>query len=94
VYQEAAAAGLPAIGTAINAVPEIIEDERTGLLVPPGDIAALVRALRALIDSADLRRRLGTAARARVQQRAFPDRYASKLSPLIHGVMGADVHAA
>ena len=94
VYEEAAAAGLPAIGTAINAVPEIIEDGTTGLLVPPGDVTALVWALRALIDSADLRRRLGTAARARVQQRAFPDRYASKLAPLIHGVMGADVHAA
>ena len=94
VYEEAAAAGLPAIGTAINAVPEIIEDDTTGLLVPPGDVAALVRALRALIDSADLRRRLGTAARARVRQRAFPDRYASKLAPLIHSVMGADVHAS
>jgi len=94
VYEEAAAAGLPAIGTAINAVPEIIEDGTTGLLVPPGDVAALVRALRALIDSADLRRRLGTAARARVRQLAFPDRYASKLAPLIHRVMGVDVRTS
>jgi alpha-maltose-1-phosphate synthase len=94
VYEEAAAAGLPAIGTAINAVPEIIEDGTTGLLVPPRDVAALVRALRALIDSADLRRRLGTAARARVRQLAFPDRYASKLAPLIHRVMGVDVRTS
>jgi glycosyltransferase involved in cell wall biosynthesis len=94
VYEEAAAAGLPAIGTAINAVPEIIEADTTGLLVPAGDVAALVGALRALIDSADLRRRLGSAARARVRQRAFPDRYAAKLAPLIHRVMTADVHAA
>ena len=36
VYQEAAAAGLPAIGSRLNAVPEIIDDGVTGLLVTPG----------------------------------------------------------
>ena len=36
VYQEAAAAGLPAIGSRLNAVPEIIADGDTGLLVTPG----------------------------------------------------------
>jgi len=38
VYQEAAAAGLPAIGTRLNAVPEIIDDEVTGVLVTPVNI--------------------------------------------------------
>ncbi len=46
VYQEAAAAGLPAIGTNHNAVPEIIIDGETGLLVPVGDRDALVRPWR------------------------------------------------
>ena len=92
VYEEAAAAGLPAIGTAINAVPEIIENDRTGLLVAPGNIEALVRALRVLIETPDLRRRLGAAARARVKERAFPDRYASKLAPLIHSAANGHVH--
>jgi len=54
VYQEAAAAGLPVIATRINGVPAIVEDGRTGILVAPGDSAALVRAMRTLIDSAEL----------------------------------------
>ena len=63
VYQEAAAAGLPAIGSRLNAVPEIITDGETGLLVTPGHVAELVAALDRLIASAELRERLGRAAR-------------------------------
>jgi hypothetical protein len=37
VFQEAGAAGLPAIGTRMNAVPEIVRDGETGVLVAPGD---------------------------------------------------------
>ena len=39
VYQEAAAAGLPVLATGINAVPEIVQDGATGLLVSPDDRA-------------------------------------------------------
>ena len=45
VFQEAAAAGIPAIGTRLNAIPEIVEDGETGLLVTPGDTSQLVAAL-------------------------------------------------
>ena len=83
VYQEAAAAGLAAIGTRINAVPEIIADGVTGLLVEPGDERGLVRAMRALIDSAHLRFRLGAAARKRADSDWHPDIYAGKLTALI-----------
>jgi len=49
VLIEGMAAGVPVIGTAAGAVPEIIRDGETGLLVPPGDVQALARAiLRAL----------------------------------------------
>lgn len=53
---EAVRAGLPLIGTAVGAVPDIIEDR--GLLVPPGDIPALAGAMRKLAEDADLRARL------------------------------------
>jgi glycosyltransferase involved in cell wall biosynthesis len=86
VYEEAAAAGVPAIGTAINAVPEIIVDGETGFLLPAGDRGALVRALRTLISAPDLRRSLGTAARARMQRTAFPDVYAARLSAIVGSV--------
>jgi alpha-maltose-1-phosphate synthase len=86
VYEEAAAAGVPAVGTAINAVPEIIVDGETGFLVRARDRGALVHALRTLIATPDLRRALGTAARARVQRTAFPEVYAARLGAIVASV--------
>jgi len=83
VYQEAAAAGLPAIGTRHNAVPEIIADGETGLLVPIGDRPALTAAMATLIDSAPLRDRLGTRAREIVEQVASPETYLDHLIDII-----------
>jgi glycosyltransferase involved in cell wall biosynthesis len=85
VYQEAAAAGLAAIGTRHNAVPEIIIDGETGLLVPIGDRPALGAAMSALIDSAPLRDRLGTRAREIVEQAASPVTYLEHLTDIIQG---------
>jgi starch synthase len=83
VYQEAAAAGLPAIGSRLNAIPEIIEDGETGLLVTPGHVPELVAALDRLISSAELRERLGRAARAKVELDADPDDHRARLMALI-----------
>lgn len=47
---EGMAAGLPTVATAIGGCREVVQDEATGLLVPPGDRAALVSALRRLLD--------------------------------------------
>jgi len=89
VYQESAAAGLPAIGSRINAVPEIIEDKITGLLVAPGDIADLTRSMRELIGSADLRRHMGTAARRKIESQCCPENYSKKLAALIKRLASA-----
>ena len=86
VYQEAAAAGLPVIATRISAIPEIVEHDRTGILVPPNDPAALVRAMDSLIASGELRRRLGQAAQARIAV-ATPAAYAARLYSLIAPVL-------
>src|SRR4029077_2817527 len=88
VYQEAAAAGLPAIGSRLNAVPEIIEDGATGLLVTPGNTAELVRALEQLIGSAELRERFGRAARRKIAIDADPDAHRARLVTLIGHVRG------
>ena len=48
-------------------------DGETGLLVPPGDVAALREAIERLLGDAELRRRLGTAARARADDLLRPD---------------------
>jgi len=91
VYEEAAASGIPAIGSSINAIPEIIQDGATGFLVRPGDREALVRAIGALVDSVVLRRRMGNAARQHINLRAAVPVYAAKLGSIIGSVVKSDV---
>jgi glycosyltransferase involved in cell wall biosynthesis len=86
VYQEAAAAGLPSIGSRLNAIPEIVEDGETGLLVAPGDRAALARALDRLLVSAELRDRLGRNARQKIERDAHPEEHRRRLVALVSEV--------
>jgi glycosyltransferase involved in cell wall biosynthesis len=51
------------IASTAPAFPEFIDHGRTGWLVPPADGPALAEAIHMLLENADLRRRLGTAAR-------------------------------
>jgi len=61
VVYEAAGCGLPVITTPMG-LARIIENERNGLLIPPGDVQALTAAMRRLVDDADLRRAMGAQA--------------------------------
>ncbi len=54
--------------TAVGGIPDVIEDGVNGLLIPPGDGAALVRAVSRLLEDEPLRRRLGAAAAALVER--------------------------
>lgn len=63
---EAGAYGLPVAAARSGAFPELIDDGRTGLLFEPGNAQDLARVLERLVRDADLRRRLGKAARAHV----------------------------
>ena len=65
---ELMAAGLPIVAARVGQAAEYIEDGRSGVLVPPGNPAALARAALALLADAPLRARLGQAARERVEQ--------------------------
>ncbi len=65
---EAMALGKPVVATAVGGIPELVEAERTGLLVPPGQPVALAHALRRLVLNPDERLRMGRAGRARVEQ--------------------------
>ncbi|SOC18319.1 glycosyltransferase family 4 protein [Rhodobacter maris] len=68
-YLEAQAAGLPVVGWATAGVPEVVAAGETGLLSPPGDVAALAHDLARLLDDSTLKRQMGAAARARVLAR-------------------------
>ena len=66
---EAGAAGLPAVATDVGGVGEVVGEQQTGILVPPGDPAALAGALRQMADDPERRRTYGRAARSRVTER-------------------------
>lgn len=66
VLLEAMAMGLPTVSTNLTGVPEIIDDESTGLLVPPQDPPALASALTRLLSDMALGKSMGDAARIKV----------------------------
>ena len=61
-------AGKPVVATAVGGTPEAVVDGETGLLVPPGDVAALAGALNALLRDPERARRIGEAGRGRVER--------------------------
>ncbi|MBI2206695.1 MAG: glycosyltransferase family 4 protein [Candidatus Rokubacteria bacterium] len=67
--REALACGRPVIGTNLAGMPELIEDGRTGLLVPPRDPEALAQAVLKLAADPAWRQEIGRAGRARVEAR-------------------------
>jgi glycosyltransferase involved in cell wall biosynthesis len=69
VYGEAMAFGLPVVGWRAGNLPYLAEHEREGLILPPGDLEGLTRALASLAEDEALRRRLGDAARRRALAR-------------------------
>jgi glycosyltransferase involved in cell wall biosynthesis len=64
---EAMAAGRPVVASAVSGTREVVEDGVSGLLVPPGDPAALARAVVRVLSSADEQHRLGHEGRIRVE---------------------------
>ena len=73
VAREAMAWGRPVVASAVGGLVDAVEDGVTGLLVPPGDVAALREAIERLLGDAQLRERLGAAARERaVEQFGLP----------------------
>lgn len=67
VLMEAQSQSLACITTSISGIPELVLDERTGILVPPGDPAALAANLAALIADPGRRHSLGEAGNQRVR---------------------------
>ena len=92
---EAMASGRAILATAVGEVPSLIQDQQTGLLVPPNDISALVAGMRALLISASLRQQLGAAAKSRVEAefsaRHMTEAYRRIYSGVLHSSSRAHV---
>ncbi|MFM7846147.1 MAG: glycosyltransferase, partial [Planctomycetota bacterium] len=87
VVLEAMAYGTPLLATAVNAVPVLVEDQRSGVLVEPGDTAALERGLRQLLDDPDQARQMGIAARQRVEEKFSFQRRMEKIARIYREVL-------
>jgi len=66
---EAMSRSLPVLTTPVGGIPEVIENDRNGVLVPAGDVDAIEAALERLLRSSSERERLGAAARATIADR-------------------------
>ena len=80
VIIEAAFAGIPAIGSNVDGIPEAILDNVTGLLVPAESPTALSDAITRLVEDETLRRSLGISARRRAQERFSIETCTSQLT--------------
>jgi glycosyltransferase involved in cell wall biosynthesis len=88
VLMEAMASELPVVATGVMGVPELVEDGRSGLVVPPGRPDALADALAQLLDDPALRSELGRAARERVRSEYEVGAAAVQLGRVLAGVTG------
>ena len=86
VLMEALAAGVPAVATRVAAVPELILDGETGLLVEPGSAAQIAEALAAILADPDAARRRAEAGRALVERNHDAERSGAELVKLFLGV--------
>ncbi len=68
VIMEAMATGLPVVSTTIGGIPEMVVENQTGVLVPPGDVAALADAIEKVISDRSLGQLLGQAGYERAQK--------------------------
>ena len=82
VILEAMACGVPVVSTPISAIPELVVEGETGLLVAERDAQALAEALVRLADAPDLVVKLTRAARAAVEEHHDHGRNAARLAGL------------
>lgn len=85
-YMEAMAMEVPVVGVGAGGVPELIEAERDGLLVPPDDPPALAEAVHRLLEDPELACRFSRAGRVRVEGAFGVDRSAAELVRRVRGL--------
>jgi glycosyltransferase involved in cell wall biosynthesis len=93
VVVEAAASGLPVVGTTHSGIPEAIEEGASGFLVPEGNSGALAARLAELLESESLRREMGAAARRMAERKFSRPMLTERLESIYDAVAGFDRQA-
>jgi glycosyltransferase involved in cell wall biosynthesis len=81
------AMGRPVVASRVNGVPELIEDHKTGLLVPPRDPQALARAIREMLSDSTAASEMGAAGRTVVQERFTVDQMVANTTAIFDAAM-------
>jgi len=87
VILEAMSAGLPVVVTPQGAIPEVVVDEITGYIVPPGDPVSLSERVISLLQDEALRKRMGQAGRERFLKYYTLDRWAKDMLRVFQEVL-------
>ncbi len=87
VLLEAMSKQRPIIATDVSAIPEIVQHNKTGLIVPPRDADALAAAMRRLLDDPDLRQQMGRAGFQRLQTTFTEQKMVERTTALYHQVL-------
>ncbi len=83
VLAEAMAHGIPCVGSEVQAIPEILDEGRAGLLVPPNDPNALADSLLELLTDYELARRIGSSGRQWVERSLTWDHVVERMAPVL-----------
>jgi len=87
VLLEAMVAGRPIVASRVSAIPEVVADGETGILVPPKDPQALAEAILRLASDQELARRMGEAGRERIEERFSAKRMVKMTENLYDGLI-------
>jgi len=91
VLLEAMAGGMPVITTETCGMPDVVENQFNGLLIPPANSAAIEEGILTLVRSPELRQRLGQAARETVRRYTW-EKAARQLEALYRHVLSAQLY--
>lgn len=88
VFLEAMHYKLPIITTNVSAIPELVEEGKNGLLVPPADSQALANAISKLIENPDLIKQMGEIGSKKVKNSYYWEQTCAKFADILEGIRG------
>jgi glycosyltransferase involved in cell wall biosynthesis len=83
---EALVCGVPAVATRVGGIPEIVRDEETALLVPPGDVEAMTSAMLRLLSDETLASTFAERGKALIAERHSPEARVRRLAEIYHSI--------